>query len=105
MKTSTKLIIALFATVPLCIVAYGYLLKQQFKAGNFAQNIYHSSPNYTFKALPPFEHVVVDGNLFTTNENPLTKKSNKSDNVHRHLSSGIQRWNLLRQKKRLDITF
>ena len=73
MKTSTKLLIVLFACLPLSMVAYAYLLKQQFNEGNFYQNINQNQPNYIFKSLPPFKHVVVDGNLYIVDESPLTR--------------------------------
>src|SRR5690606_2731196 len=91
MKTSTKLLIALFACVPLSMVAYGYLLKQQFDAGNFVQNIYLHHPKYTFKALPTFKHLVIDGNLYVMRESDLTRSANQPIK-HRNGILSIQ-WN------------
>ncbi len=56
------------------MVVYGYLLKQQFDSGNFVQNVYKQLPKYSFRALTPFRHVVVDGNLYIYSESPLTQK-------------------------------
>ncbi len=76
MKTSTKLLSVLFACLLLSMVAYGYLLKQQFNKGIFFKNIYEYHSDYVFTAAT-FKHVVVDGNLFLTVENPLTQDPKK----------------------------
>lgn len=73
MKTSTKLLIALLLCIPLSMAVYGYLLKQQFDAGNFFQDISSNKFTYVFKTLPPFKHVVVDGLLYVVDESLLTR--------------------------------
>src|SRR5690606_17628772 len=51
----------------------GYLLKQQFDAGNFVTNVYSYHPKYTFKPLPAFKHLVIDGNLYVMRERDITR--------------------------------
>lgn len=82
MKTSTKLLIVLFSCLPLSMVAYGYFLKQQFNAGNFYQEIYLQNKERVFKAIPAFNHLVIDGNLYVFEESSLTKKDTEHKKIH-----------------------
>lgn len=75
MKTSTKLLIVLFACIPLSMFAYSFLLKQQFTAGNFTQDIYKHKNTRIYKSIAPFKHLVIDGNLYVSEESSLTKSA------------------------------
>lgn len=75
MKTSTKLLIVLFACIPLSMFAYSYLLKQEFTAGNFTQDIYKHKNTRIYKSIAPFKHLVIDGNLYVSEESSLTKSA------------------------------
>ncbi|GEM_PF-6125455 len=75
MKTSTKLTILLFSLILLAMVAYSYLLQQQFEAETFYYKHYPSKNKYIFKQLSEFKNIVIEGDLKISKESTLT--SNK----------------------------
>lgn len=68
MKTSNKLLIIFFSCIPLSLLAYNALLKQEYNAGNFVSKFYpDGNSNYQETKLPAFKHVVINGLIKSPN--------------------------------------
>ncbi|WP_184547355.1 GIN domain-containing protein [Mucilaginibacter sp. FT3.2] len=65
MKTSTKLIIILFTCIPVSLLAYNLLLKNEYNNGNFYRDLYpkNTLDYIPIAQLPAFKHIVIDGSL------------------------------------------
>lgn len=62
MKTSTKLFIIFLISIPVSLVVFNMMLKNELIAGNLTQVQYYNSDfNYIEKKLPPFKYLVIDG--------------------------------------------
>lgn len=65
MKTSTKLIIILFTCIPVSLLAYNLILKNEYINKNFYRDFYpKDNIEYTTTPqLPNFKHIVINGSL------------------------------------------
>jgi len=61
MKTSTKLLIAFFLSIPIALFAHNWLLKKQYLAGHLITNYYDDSGDYVYTMLPKFKYLVING--------------------------------------------
>jgi hypothetical protein len=62
MKTSTKLLIIFFSCIPISLVAYNILLRNEFKRGNFTRDYYLDESNTLARQkMAPFKHIVIIG--------------------------------------------
>ena len=62
MKTSTKLLIIFFSCIPISLVAYNVLLRNEFKRGNFTRDYYLDESNTLVRQkMAPFKHIVIIG--------------------------------------------
>lgn len=73
MKTSTKLLIIFFSCIPLSLLAYNLLLKNEFTNKNFVRE-YYLDPSSTFvrKQLTNFKHIVISGINGQVNRGSIT---------------------------------
>ena len=62
MKTSTKLLIIFFSCIPISLVAYNVLLRNELKSGNFTRDYYlDASSTLVRQKMAPFKHIVIIG--------------------------------------------
>jgi hypothetical protein len=62
MKTSTKLLIIFFSCIPISLVAYNVLLRNEFKRGDFTRDYYLDESNTLARQkMAPFKHIVIIG--------------------------------------------